>query len=474
MDPKVISDYVDKIFDTKFVPTLCDYIRIPNCSPNYDADWDKNGYQITAAKFIKDWAENQAIKGCKVNVFKDQGYTPFFYIDIAATDSTADPNKPVVMYGHLDKQPPFVGWSEGMGPQIPVIKDKHLYGRGGADDGYAVFAALTSVKVCQDNGVNLPRIVILIEGAEESNTRDLKYYVNILKTAIGNPSLVICLDSGCAEYSRLWVSTSLRGLISIDVKVSALKIGVHSGVYGGLVPDTFMLMRQVLDKIQNPDTGEVLQDFLTVPLPDDRKQEISDMAKIVKDRYISDIPFYKDTQPLTPDIEQLIINNTWKPTLTITGADGLPESGIAGNVIRPSTTLRFSFRVPPGIKSEDKAITMKTVIEKDPPYNCKVEATIVDTADGWNLNKKNNFSTKISQSLTKASTSFFKGNDFGFFGEGGSIDFVETFNELFPTADFAVLGVDGPSCNIHGPDENIDLDYCKGIIKSLASIIADY
>jgi acetylornithine deacetylase/succinyl-diaminopimelate desuccinylase-like protein len=469
MDKRIIKPYIEKLFATNVLPNLQEFIKIPNCSPNYDGDWEKNGNAVKAASFLANWVQGLNLKNAEVSLLKDPGHTPFIYIDVKATRPGDD--RTILMYGHLDKQPAFTGWSEGLGPQIPVVKDGKLYGRGSSDDGYATFASVSSIKACQDNGWDLPRMVILIEGAEESFTDDLFYYVNQLKTVIGTPSMVMCLDSGCADYERLWVSTNLRGVISISLKVSVMTTqGIHSGLGGGLVPDSFMIIRQLLDRIENPETGDMLEPSLFVEIPEDRNKQIDAMMKVVGDKYLDNIPWFGKTHPLDKNLKDTIIRNTWKPTLVITGCDGLPDTSTAGNVLRGFTELRLSIRLPPGIDSTKAGETIKAILEKDPPYNAKVEATVVNTGDGWNLNS---FSEKLGNTLNIASQRFFN-SDMCFFGEGGSVPFVKFFNESFPKADFAVLGVCGPTSNIHGPDENLTLDFVQKLMMCLTFLVAEY
>lgn len=469
MDKRIIKPYIEKYFNSSILPTLTEYIKIPNCSPNYDADWEKNGNAIKAANLLADWIDDQNLKNCNVTLFQDPGHTPFIFVDIQATRENDD--RTILMYGHLDKQPPFTGWSEGLGPQDPVIKDGHLYGRGGADDGYSTFATIASIKACQDNNGPLPRIVILIEGAEESNTDDLFYYVNGLKKTIGTPSLIICLDSGCADYERLWVTTNLRGVCSINLKVSVLSQGLHSGLSGGLVPDSFMITRKILDRIEDPETGILKNQELYVQIPKERDTQMDEMIKILGDKKILEsIPWYQNTQPLEKDIKNTVVRNTWKPTLTITGCDGIPDIEHAGNVIRPYTELCLSFRLPPLIDSAKAGQLIKAELEKDPPFNAKVEANIINTGDGWSLSS---FSERLRNILNIASQRFFL-KDMGFFGEGGSVPFVQFFNNMYPKADFAVLGVNGPFSNIHGPDENLNLDFCQRLIMCLTFLVSEY
>jgi acetylornithine deacetylase/succinyl-diaminopimelate desuccinylase-like protein len=468
MDKRIIKPYVEKFFNFQILPNLMDFIRIPNCSPNYDPDWETNGNALKAANFLCDWVDSLSIKGCTATLLKDRGHTPFLYIEIASTKP--DDDRTILLYGHMDKQPAFTGWSEDLGPQNPVIKDNKLYGRGSSDDGYAIFASITAVKACQDNDYPIPRIAILIEGAEESNTVDLLYYVQQLKPVIGDPSLIICLDSGCEDYERLWVTTSLRGVFTIDLKVSVLSQGIHSGVGGGIVPDTFMIMRQLLDRVENQVTADIIEKSLLADLPKNREEEINDFIKIAGEKYLKNFPWYKTTRPLDYNIKDIIIRNTWKPALVITGAEGFPELETAGNLILPSTSLRLSMRLPPSVDSKKCAEIVKGILVKDPPYGSKVEANILNTGDGWNLYS---FSTRLKNILNISSQRFFN-NNIAFFGEGGSIPFVQIFNSTFTKADIAVFGVCGPDSNIHGPNESLNLEFVQKLIMCLTYLVSEY
>ena len=466
----LIGPYVDKLFDTTFLPAITDYIKIPNCSPNYDQQWNINGKQEKAAVFISNWVLNQNLKNKSLNIYKEADRTPFIFIEVSA--SRKDDSRTIVMYGHLDKQPEFSGWSEGLGPYTPVVKDGKLYGRGGADDGYAVFGVITSIKTCQDNNLPLPRIVMIIEGAEESYESDLEFYLASLKNKIGIPNLIVCLDSGCADYQRLWLTTSLRGVCTIDLTVKVLTEGVHSGGYGGYAPDSCLIIRKLLDRIEDSSTGAILIKELNVELPQNRRNEIVNLVSIIADDIVKSIPFYANTTPIHKEYFDLVVNNTWQPTLAITGAEGFPEASSSGNVLRPSSSIRCSIRLPPGVNSKEAVETVMKLLKNDPPYNSVIETKVVSYGDGWNLSDKN-LSAKLVTILDNASLRYF-GNNVEAFGEGGSIPFVQTFNSSFPSSDLAVLGVTGPGCNIHGPDENLNLDCCKKLIKCLAHLISEY
>ena len=469
MDKREIEPFITQTFEKDVVPALMNFIRIPNGSPSYDKDWQTNGFQEQAALYIKEWVESQNLQNTYVHILQEKNRTPFIYIEIEA--SKKDDSRSILMYGHFDKQPPLEGWSEGLSPRSPVIKDKHLYGRGGADDGYGVFAAVSAVKCAQAHNWPMPRINIIIEGAEESYTQDLEFYVDFLKEEIGNPSLIVCLDSGCEDYKRLWITSSLRGVISVDLKVSLLTQGIHSGIGGGLVAESLMVLRNLIDRIEDPLTAKMLLEDLFVQIPENRRKEIKEVVQIVGKDIISNVPFEAGVKPFSDDIEELIINNTWKPFLCVTGADGLPEASTAGNVLRPYTQVKLSIRLPPMVDSVKAGQKVVEVLTKDPIYNAVVEAKVSNTGDGWNLS---NFSERLRNITSTASQRFYAGNEIQFLGEGGSIPFVQILNNKFKNSDFLVLGVTGPGSNIHGLDENLDLDFCRRLICCLAYILSDY
>ena len=183
-----------------------------------------------------------------------QGRTPVIFIEIPGSRTPTT----VLLYGHLDKQPEMTGWAEGLGPWEPVLKGDKLYGRGGADDGYAMFGALARASWrCTSRASPHARCVILIEACEESGSYDLPSYVDHLAARIGAPSLVVCLDSGCGNYDQLWLTTSLRGLTGGALTVQVLTEGVHSGDASGVVPASFRIVRALLSRLEDGATGEI-------------------------------------------------------------------------------------------------------------------------------------------------------------------------------------------------------------------------
>ncbi|RYZ63399.1 MAG: M20/M25/M40 family metallo-hydrolase, partial [Proteobacteria bacterium] len=356
MSAESIRSFVANAFASDVVPRLHEYIAIPAKSPAFDPEWEKNGHIEKAVCLLETWAKARTIAGLEVEIVRLPGRTPVLLCTVPAFGGASPDADPVLLYGHFDKQPEMIGWDEKSGPWEPRREGDKLYGRGGADDGYSTFAALTAVEALQAHGGAHTRLVVLIEGCEESGSYDLPAYVDHLQGRIGTPSLVVALDSGAGDYERLWMTTSLRGMAAGTLEVKVLREGVHSGDASGVVPSSFRIARMLLDRIEDPQTGRILIDSFHQATPPSRAQQALDFANIVGDAVFSKFPWQGETAPMGPSATTeeraaLALARTWSPTLSITGADGLPPIGSAGNVLRPSTRLKLSLRLPPGVDS---------------------------------------------------------------------------------------------------------------------------
>jgi len=269
MDAESVVECVARVWDGSAVPALTDYIRIPNLSPAFDPEWAAHGHMEQAIELVAAWMRARPIAGLEVSIERLHGRTPVIVAEVASTGSA---DGTVVLYGHVDKQPEMTGWRDGLGPWTPVLDGDRLYGRGAGDDGYAAFAALSAIEAVQASGGSHGRLVVVIEASEESGSPDLPAYIDALVPRIGEPELVICLDSGCPTWDRLWLTTSLRGLLSLTVTVRMLEEGVHSGAAGGVVPSTFRILRQLLSRLEDEVTGELLLPELHVEVPVDREK----------------------------------------------------------------------------------------------------------------------------------------------------------------------------------------------------------
>jgi acetylornithine deacetylase/succinyl-diaminopimelate desuccinylase-like protein len=465
MDTSKTRHFVESTWTNSIVPTLKEYLTIPNQSPAYDVNWNTNGYMDQAVELIAGWIRAQEVPGLTLDVVRLAGRTPLIFIEIPG-DSTAT----VLLYGHLDKQPPMDGWNEGLGPWKPVIKDGRLYGRGGADDGYAAFASLTAINALKLQGVPCARYVIVIEACEESGSGDLPYYIDALKDRIGTPSLVICLDSGCGNYDQLWITSSLRGMATGTLTVSTLTEGVHSGAASGIVPSTFRILRQLLSRLENEKTGEILPRELSVEIPEERLRQVAATAQVLGATVYSEYPFQKGTAPVTQEVRQALLNRTWRPQLEITGAAGLPPLDKSGNVLRPVTAAKVSLRLPPTVDAKAATTLLQQLFEKDPPYGAKVTFASEQCASGWNAPALEPW---LEESLKHASLEFF-GREACYMGEGGTIPFMAMLGEKFPQAQFMITGVLGPHSNAHGPNEFLDLAIGMRLTCCVARVLVDH
>lgn len=465
MNEKNIATFVDNAWDQSIVPTLMEYIKIPNKSPAFDADWETHGYMDQAMELIRAWCETHALPSMQMEVLRLPGRTPLLFIEIPGQTAGT-----VLLYGHMDKQPEMTGWEADLGPWKPVLREDKLYGRGAADDGYAAFASLTAIRALQEQGIPHPRAIILIEASEESGSMDLPPYIDHLKERIGEPDLIICLDSGAANYKQLWVTTSLRGVLGVKLSVQILKEGVHSGIASGIVPDSFQILRELLDRVEDAETGQVLVPELTVDIPQDRREQAKKTAAIIGQGVIRAQPFVEGAEPLLQDPFELILNRTWKPSLTVIGMDDIPSIANAGNVLRPKTTVKLSFRIPPTCKPEVAAAAVKKILEDNPPYNAYVHCEIDDVGPGWNAPS---FAPWLEELLQAASNEYF-GAESMYLGEGASIPFMGMLGEIFPRAQFVITGVLGPKSNAHGPNEFLHIPTGKKLTSSVAYILAKF
>ena len=464
MDTKRLGEFVEQIWEDSAVPTLTEYMRIPNKSPAFDPDWDAHGYMRAAVKLLEAWARDHLPEGAKLEIVHLAGRTPLIFIEIPG-----ESKETILLYGHLDKQPEMVGWADGMGPWTPVRQGDKLFGRGGADDGYAIFAALSALGALRDQAIPHARCVVLIEACEESGSPDLPFYVDHLADRIGEPSLVICLDSGCGDYDRLWLTTSLRGMAAGSLTIRVLEEGVHSGDASGVVPSSFRILNQLLSRLEDGKTGAILPRELHVEIPAQRIAQARDAAGILGDSLYTKFPFAGHTGPVSDDLAELVLNRTWRPQLAVIGIDGLPAPQNAGNVLLPYTTARLSLRLPPTLPGQDVGKVLKRLLEDSPPYDCEVRFEGSESSSGWNAPA---LSPWLEEAVMRASKSAF-GPAPAYMGEGGGIPFMAMLGEKFPRTQFVVTGVLGPHSNAHGPNEFLHIPTAKRITMAVALIIAD-
>jgi acetylornithine deacetylase/succinyl-diaminopimelate desuccinylase-like protein len=465
MDLKTLTSTVHTFWNEHILPVLKTYVEIPCKSPVFDPEWERNGYIQEASELVQSWVKEHQPTGAQLTVFQDPGKTPLLFLELPG----AIPGS-VLIYGHLDKQPEMEGWRENLGPWKAVIQDNKLYGRGGADDGYAIFAAVAVLNALQEQGIPLPTIRIIAEFSEESGSRDLPHYIDTYSHQIGSPDLVICLDSEVGDYERFWTTTSLRGLAGGTLRVEVLKEGIHSGHGSGIVPSSFRILRELLDRLEDSKTGEILPSTLSVEIPENRIGEARALVQTLGSRFLSSFPWSATMRPVSSDPLELVLNQTWRSALSVTGIDGIPPINDSGNVLRPYTTVKLSMRIPPTLPADVAIETLKSVLLEKPPYDAKVSLTDYEVATGWNAPPLKNW---LKQAIQEASENFFGAPALAM-GEGGSIPFMSMLGQRFPDTQFLITGVLGPQANAHGPNEFLHLPYAQKLTSSIAYILAQF
>jgi len=462
LNPQKLSEYINSQWEDEIIPSLCDYIKIPNKSPHFDAQWQEHGYMDQAVSHVISWCDAHAPAGAMMEIITLPQRTPLIFIEIPGQIE-----KTVLLYGHLDKQPEMSGWHEGLAPWQPVIKNGRLYGRGGADDGYAAYASITAINALQEQGLPYARCIIIIEACEESGSYDLPFYIDILKDRIGEPDLVICLDSGAGNYEQLWMTTSLRGNVVGELSVELLTEGVHSGNGSGIIADSFRVARQLIGRIEDEVSGEINLPELYCDIPEERINQAKACAEVLGDEVYSGFPVHAGVEPISYDGTELVLNRTWRPALAVTGASGLPAIADAGNVLRPKTTFKLSMRIPPLVCPQKAATALQHMLTKNPPYQAKVNFRLDDGAQGWHSPLLADW---FAQAVDDASNTFY-GKPAVYMGEGGTIPFMGMLGEKFPSAQFMITGVLGPHSNAHGPNEFLHLDMVKKLTACVAYVL---
>ncbi len=464
MNTAELRTHIAQAWSESILPRLCDYVRIPNKSPLFDADWQRNGHMERAVQLMADWCRAQPITGLQVEIRRLEGRTPLLFVEIPGQlDST------VLLYGHLDKQPEFTGWQKDLGPWEPVVRDGKLYGRGGADDGYAVFSSLTAIAALDAQRIPRARCVVMIEASEESGSPDLPAHVEALAARLGTPSLVVCLDAECGNYEQLWSTTSLRGNLIGTLTVQVLTEGVHSGTGSGIAPSCVRILRQLLSRIEDEATGAIEHGALVVPIPEERRRQTEETAAVLGDGVWNRFPLAPGARPVSDDPVELLLNTTWRPSLTITGLEGLPALRDAGNVLVPQVRAKLSFRLPPTGDPQRAAQFIQETLERDPPYGARVSFAVESAMAGWDAPA---VAPWLEDSTQRASREFF-GRDAMYMGTGGSIPFMGMLGERFPRTQFLVTGVLGPHANAHGPNEFLHLDTARKVTACVAQVLAD-
>lgn len=458
-----MKDFIDTYWEKEALPTLIAFGAIPNVSPEFDPAWEANGHMQKAVDMLAAWAQTRPIQNMKVEVVSLPNLTPTIFIEIEGEKEGT-----LLMYGHYDKQPGMEGtWREGLGPWKPVREGNLLYGRGLADDGYAVFAALGAVEAVQQGGKH-PRIIILIEGSEETGSPHLPAYLEHLKERIGTPDVVITLDADTRTPDALWFTESLRGLVNGVLTIETLATSLHSGMGTGMVPSATRILRLLIERIEDSRTGRIIHTPLNPPITEDMKTRCKDIADALGSDYVKAFKIPENLRMSGATIEETVQMNLWESGLEIVGLDGLPSVKDAGNVLTPRIAVKLSLRLAPSLDPHEAEKELRRVLETNPPYGATVTFTPDAAAGGW-LSKP--MSERTRKAATVAAEAVYgkppKGS-----GVGASIPFIKMMTNAYPIADNLVIGVLEPTSHEHGPNENLNIRVTKNITEWVARFLA--
>ena len=464
-----VTTYVDNLWEDDIVGVLSSYVAIKCLSPDFDPAWADNGEIGRAARLLSEWAASRPIPGCTLEVFERDAMTPVVIADVPATPGAAAETV-TLLYGHFDKQPAPGSWREGLDPFVAVREGDRLYGRGVADDGYSIFAAIGALEALAATGTPHGRCVVLIEASEESGSPHLGPYLEEVAARIGGPGpgLVVCLDSGCATYDRLWTTTTLRGNLIVTLQVEVLSHGVHSGLAGGVVPSSFRLLRQLLSRIEDEATGEVHVPECQAEPPERVVAAAEAMAAELGEAALGQFPTVPSLELSGRTTAERLLRRSWMPSLALIGIDGVPSVRDGGNVLRPSTTVKLSLRLPPPVDPDRAAEAVVRALSVDPPQGARVEANATSAAPGFVAPAPAEW---LARATDEASQGLF-GRRPGAMGEGGTIPFLAELASRFPNAQFLVTGVLGPDANAHGANEMLDLKMARSLTAAVAHVIA--
>lgn len=465
MEHDQIAKLVNKYWEENILHPLSEYVKIPCKSPYFDKDWQNNRYLYSAVELVQNWVKKQNIKDLKSEIITLEGRTPILFIEIPGKSADT-----VFFYGHLDKMPESEGWNDGLGPWQPVISGDLLYGRGSVDDGYAIFSYIAAIKTLQNQNIDHARCVMILECAEESGSFDLPAYMDYLSDRLTNVNFVVCFDSGGKDFDHVWTTTSLRGNLAGTLSVEMLAEATHSGPASGAVPSTFRIMRQLLSRIEDENTGEILLSSFHVEIPKERIDQIKYVAKEMSRHRTEMFPLLPGCHLVSDNLEEIIINTTWKPALSVIGVEGMPAFSHAGNVVRPLTSVYLTMRIPPLLDVNELAQELKEVLENNPPYGAKVSFNILKSSSGWDANS---IAPWLKNAMDVAAKTYFN-NPPAFNGVGGTIGIMELFDKVFPEAQYFIGGVEGPDSNAHGPNECLHLPSAKKITCVLAHLLKEH
>ncbi len=468
----MVSDLAQRINDAwwdEHTAALSDFVAIPSISPAFDPTWAGSGHLSAIVDRVADWClSRDVLPGLRVHRLTLAGRTPLLIVDIPAHDPSAHgANQPTVLvYGHLDVQPPGGGWTVTQ-PFVAALRDSQLYGRGTGDDKYAPIAAVAAVEALQTSGRSHPHVIVLLETSEESSSVDLPAHLDAYGDLLGKPDLIICLDTFVPDTATLWHSTSMRGIIVADLSVAVASEGMHSGLAGGIAASSFRILRTLLDRLEDSGTGACLLPQLHTNVPATHLEALARQAS-TPGRPSDELPLLPTVRPTYDRALDQLLAQSWAPSVAYVGVDGVPATTAAGSVLRPETTVRLSIRLPPTVPAAEAAEALRTALEADPPYGADVRLTVHGAQNGWSTVVDDD----LLSALDRAGAASF-GRASSACGGGATIPPLGILAHRFPSTPVLPLGVVTASSHPHGPDEHLDIAAAARLTTAIATLFSE-
>lgn len=343
----------------------------------------------------------------------------------------------VLLYAHSDVQPPGDSQEWQTDPFVATRIGDRIFGRGAADDKAGIVSHVESIrallKLQPDTNLGF---VLFVEGEEEAGSPSFEAFLETYKEQL-KADVIIVADSTNYTAETPALTVSLRGNVTINVTVRTLDHALHSGMFGGAVPDAFLAFNSVISSCYAEDGSCVIPgiqgyDMKTPPYTEAQVRAESGVLENVQ-------LIGRGT----------ILNRLWnEPTLTVTGMD-IPPVSEASNTLLPSVRARLSLRIPPNVDATVAAENIIQFLHEHVPFGAELTCDDVNVGQGYQV-ADDEASEQVREAMALAWSA--KVVDIGV---GGSIPFIASFAEAFPAASVLVTGVEDPDSRAHSPNESL-------------------
>ena len=440
----------------EFLEQLVDLSRIPGVS----ADGYPPQELYRSAEAVGEVMRTAGVEN--VQILEVEGVHPYVY-----GDWLHKPGAPtVLLYGHHDVQPEGRPEKWISPPYEPTVRKGRLYGRGTVDDKAGVMTHIAAVVSYLKSGAELPvNVRFVIEGEEEIGSENLGRFLKQYRHKL-DADFIVLSDTANFDTGIPALTYQLRGICQVDVEVKCLEQPLHSGMWGGPVPDPVQIMCRLIADLQGKD-GEIKAPGLYAKLKKPSKAQQQSIRKLPFDeaKFKRDARMVKGMK-LAGEKGYTVYEKLWsRPSLTVIAFEARPLQGSSNQII-DSVRARLSLRIVPNMDPKTAAKALVRKLTSRPPYGAKVTAKVTGVSPWWTTNPEGPAFDAARRALQKG-----YGKETAMIGAGGSIGFVGPFADLLGGAPCLLMGLEDPRCNAHSENESLDL---RDFHKSMKSAIHMY